>query len=75
MWQDDIGDAVMVYGVQTAKEELDMSAPVVEYGAPFSPTQPGPVAPAQRDAWWKWAVGAGVVSVAAYGIYLVVTKG
>jgi hypothetical protein len=47
----------------------------VVYAAP-SPEPPvgQQVTPEQRDDWWKWAVGAGVVSLAAYGIYKLVTE-
>ena len=81
MW-DAVGDATMVYGVQTGL--LDYYNPpdamtddasgfvTVEYGAPHGQQV---VTVQQRDDWWKWALGAGIVTVGAYAIYQHVTGG
>jgi hypothetical protein len=64
-WDDEISFAVMEYGVQTGQHDVgvqDVSSPGI-FTAP------------QRDAWWKWALGAGIVTVGAYAIYQHVTGG
>lgn len=46
----------------------------IVYGAPMPSQTTQPVYTAQaRDEWWKWAAGAGLVSMAAYIIYQKVT--
>jgi hypothetical protein len=70
-------EMVMLYGVQIGESRpapgWESDTVNIEYGAPL----PGggttcsacATAAATRDDWWKWALGAGVVSVAAYALY------
>jgi hypothetical protein len=75
----DIGiqGAVMRYGVDIAIDAHTTSGGMVVYAAPLPTTVHGATAtisPADRDEWWKWAAGAGLVSMAAYIVYLKVTS-
>ena len=62
---DEIGYAVTEYGVQHGQRDR---------GVQDVPDQ-GIVTVQQRDDWWKWALGAGIISVGAYAIYQHVTGG
>lgn len=82
-----IANATIRYGAQFALDDLtvqnsldqqmqqaaaDQNTPVVEYGAPMCQSAAA-ITPAQRDEWWKWALGAGVISFTAYMLYRTVT--
>ena len=67
-----IANATIRYGALFALEDGNASMPNVVYGAPDNQNN-GQITPEQRDEWWKWAFGAGVVSAVAYMLYQSVT--
>ena len=69
---DNIAHAAIMYGAQIGMDEPRCRGPRCGGTGPGMPwQQEAPyVSRQERDDWWKWAVGGGIVSVLAYRLYL-----
>jgi len=68
--RDALQNMVMVYGVQIGLDAVGRHEEADAVGMAAGVVR---VRNTLRDDWWKWALGAGVVSAGAYAIYVKMT--
>lgn len=63
-----INNAVIRYGAQFAVDDV-LPSNGQQSPSAILPSETNTISREQRDQWWKWALGAGVVTAVAYMLY------